>query len=110
MNTENLEGATGGWQILMIHDQSTPPEVILAACTRVLDADGPRVLGAEQRERWLEIAREMAGQALRVLAVARKERATLADAEREMTLASAANPGSSAVKRLQDSLLALRRQ
>jgi P-type Ca2+ transporter type 2C len=62
------------------------PEVILAACTRVLDEDGPRVLEAEQRERWLEIAREMAGQALRVLAVAMKERATLADAEREMTL------------------------
>jgi P-type Ca2+ transporter type 2C len=62
------------------------PEVILAACTRVLEADGPRVLGAEQRERWLEIAREMAGQALRVLAVAMKDRASLADAEREMML------------------------
>lgn len=51
------------------------PEVILGACA--LDADARAAL--------LDIARDMAGEALRVLAVARKPDAELASAERDMT-------------------------
>ena len=41
MNTDNhLEGATGGWQIVMIHDQSTPADVILAVLRDFLMLDG----------------------------------------------------------------------
>lgn len=40
MNTENLEGATGGWQILMVHDQSTPADVILAVLRDFLMLEG----------------------------------------------------------------------
>jgi ATP-dependent Clp protease adaptor protein ClpS len=40
MNTENLEGATGGWQILMVHDQSTPGDVILAVLRDFLMLEG----------------------------------------------------------------------
>ena len=29
MSIESLEGATGGWQVVMVHDQSTPPDVTL---------------------------------------------------------------------------------
>jgi len=40
MNTDNFEGATGGWQILMVHDQSTPPDVILGVLRDFLMLDG----------------------------------------------------------------------
>jgi ATP-dependent Clp protease adaptor protein ClpS len=40
MNTENLEGATGGWQILMVHDQATPADVILAVLRDFLMLEG----------------------------------------------------------------------
>ena len=62
------------------------PEVILEGCSRLWGDDGERALGAADRERVLEVARHMASQALRVLAVAVKPRASLEDAEREMTL------------------------
>jgi ATP-dependent Clp protease adaptor protein ClpS len=45
MNTENLEGATGGWQILMVHDQSTPAEVILAVLRDFLMLEGKEAEG-----------------------------------------------------------------
>ncbi|HQQ76187.1 MAG TPA: cation-translocating P-type ATPase [Thermoanaerobaculia bacterium] len=61
------------------------PEVILHGCSRLLGEDGERALGAGDRELVLGTAREMASQALRVLAVAMKSRAGLEDAEREMT-------------------------
>jgi Ca2+-transporting ATPase len=61
------------------------PEVVLAGCRRVLDAEGERPMGPGERERLLQTARDMAGQALRVLAVAVKRHATLEDAERGMT-------------------------
>ena len=61
------------------------PEVILAGCKRVLDAEGERPIRPGERESLLDTARGMAGQALRVLAVAVKSQARLEDAEREMT-------------------------
>jgi Ca2+-transporting ATPase len=61
------------------------PEVILASCKRLLEGDEERPIGPAERERLLDAARGMAGQALRVLAVARKRHADLKDAERGMT-------------------------
>ena len=40
MNTENFEGATGGWQIIMIHDQSTPADFTLGVLRDFLMLDG----------------------------------------------------------------------
>ncbi len=60
-------------------------EVILDSCTQWLAADGPRPLTAADRGEILAQARQMAGEALRVLGVAAKPGATLADAERAMT-------------------------
>jgi P-type Ca2+ transporter type 2C len=61
------------------------PEVILESCTRTLSADGETELDDNAREALLEMAQELAGDALRVLAVARRPDATLETAEREMT-------------------------
>jgi Ca2+-transporting ATPase len=61
------------------------PEVILASCTRQWTAGGPVPLDAASRTHILEAARRMAGEALRVLAVATREQATPADAEQGMT-------------------------
>jgi Ca2+-transporting ATPase len=61
------------------------PEVILASCTLQTTANGIQVLSEEQRQQILLVAREMAGDALRVLAIATKPDATLETAERGMT-------------------------
>jgi P-type Ca2+ transporter type 2C len=61
------------------------PEVILAACTRQAMAEGDVALEAEGREAIVEAARQMAGEALRVLAVATRPSANLAQAETAMT-------------------------
>lgn len=61
------------------------PEVLLEACARELTAEGEIALAGSQRQEILETARDMAGQALRVLAVASKENTALANAERDMT-------------------------
>ncbi|GIW41966.1 MAG: ATPase [Candidatus Binatia bacterium] len=61
------------------------PEVVLGSCVRELTASGERELGERDRERLLAVARQMAEEALRVLAVAYKAGATPEDAEREMT-------------------------
>ena len=65
------------------------PEVILASCTRrleVVDGVGRETpLDDAERRRIHEAALGMAGQALRVLAVARKTNAALDTAERDMT-------------------------
>jgi Ca2+-transporting ATPase len=60
------------------------PEAILASCARWLSGQGPAPLDASQREIILDRAREMAGEALRVLAVAYKPSATPADAEQDL--------------------------
>jgi P-type Ca2+ transporter type 2C len=62
------------------------PEVIVQSCFRVLTDNGEQPLDDGRRAEVLELARQMAGDALRVLAVAQKPRATLKDAEYDMTL------------------------
>ncbi|MGB5266508.1 MAG: cation-translocating P-type ATPase, partial [Polyangiales bacterium] len=61
------------------------PETILASCSRQRTSHGEVALGDADRKVILEAVREMAGEALRVLGVARKADATLGDAERDMT-------------------------
>jgi Ca2+-transporting ATPase len=61
------------------------PEVVVQACTRQLTASGETALDGQGREALLETARQMASEALRVLAVARRSGATLENAERELT-------------------------
>ncbi len=61
------------------------PEVILAACTRQVTAAGDAPLDPTGRMALLERAQGMAGQALRVLAVAERQIATPDDAEAELT-------------------------
>jgi Ca2+-transporting ATPase len=61
------------------------PEVVLEACMRQLTASGETALDGAGRESLLETARQMASEALRVLAVARRSGATLENAERELT-------------------------
>ena len=62
------------------------PEIILEDCTQQMTADGVRPLDAADRARLLETAQEMAGQALRVLAVAAKPETIIGQAEKGMTL------------------------
>jgi Ca2+-transporting ATPase len=61
------------------------PEVIVQACTRQLTASGETALDEAGRDAILETARQLAGEALRVLAVAGRRGATIDDAERELT-------------------------
>ena len=61
----------------------------------------------EQTNQLAEL-RKRAGDSHVALAVLLADAGVLDEAERELTLASAANPGSSAVKRLQESLRTLR--
>jgi Ca2+-transporting ATPase len=61
------------------------PEVILATCTRQMTAGGDVPLTPDDRDALLERAQCMAGQGLRVLAVAERTGATVADAEQELT-------------------------
>ncbi len=61
------------------------PEIILESCVRQLTAQGETELDAAGRNAILETARQMASEALRVLAVASKSNTTLGDADREMT-------------------------
>jgi len=60
-------------------------EVILASCTSQTTTNGIQALSDEERERILSVAHEMAGDALRVLAIAAKPDATLETAEHGMT-------------------------
>lgn len=62
------------------------PEVIVQSCSRLFTENGEEPLDDARRMEVLDFAKQMAGDALRVLAVAQKPRATLKDAEREMTL------------------------
>jgi Ca2+-transporting ATPase len=61
------------------------PEVILDSCVARRTTEGEVPLDEAHRRAILEAARTMAGEALRVLAVARKDDALPADAERDMT-------------------------
>ncbi|HWN42305.1 MAG TPA: cation-translocating P-type ATPase [Thermoanaerobaculia bacterium] len=62
------------------------PEVLLASCTRRLTDEGDVPLDQAGRERVLEVARELASEALRVLAVAGRRHATHDNAEGELVL------------------------
>jgi Ca2+-transporting ATPase len=61
------------------------PEIVLEGCTRVLDANGERELDEAGRAAVLATARDLAGDALRVLAVGRRNDATLENAEEGLT-------------------------
>lgn len=61
------------------------PEIMLASCVRLLTPEGEASLDAASLERIRETSREMANEALRLLAVASKSSATLENAENEMT-------------------------
>jgi Ca2+-transporting ATPase len=61
------------------------PEIILATCTRQLTLTGEEPLDDASRTQILEIAHQMAAEALRVLAVATKDDITLEQAEQDMT-------------------------
>ncbi len=60
------------------------PEIILDSCARQLTAEGETALDAASREAILESARQMASEALRVLAVASRAGGTLETAEHDM--------------------------
>ena len=62
------------------------PEVVVGSCARRLTEGGEETLDERARAEVLEAARRMAGEALRVLAIAYKPNASLQDAERDMTL------------------------
>jgi Ca2+-transporting ATPase len=61
------------------------PEILLGSCTLERGEAGTVPLTPERRTEILAAAKQMADDALRVLAVAMKENATLADAESKMT-------------------------
>ncbi len=62
------------------------PEVIVQSCTWELTTGGETPLDEARRTEVLEVARQLAGEALRVLAIAYKRDATPDDAEKGMTL------------------------
>lgn len=61
------------------------PEFILDSCTRQLGTEGETELSKASRAEIIHTAQEMASEALRVLAIAYKRKATIESAEREMT-------------------------
>jgi Ca2+-transporting ATPase len=60
------------------------PEVILSGCNWLMTAEGVQPLDDSGRQKALEVAQEMASQALRVLAIASKPDATLETAQTGM--------------------------
>jgi len=60
------------------------PEVIVGSCARQMTGDGLAPLNSVDRERILGLAQDMAGEALRVLAIASKPDAALETAETDM--------------------------
>lgn len=60
-------------------------EIILESCAKQLTDNGETMLDAASRTAILEASHRMAGEAMRVLAVASKSNTTLETAEREMT-------------------------
>jgi Ca2+-transporting ATPase len=61
------------------------PEIILDSCARLWTENGESPLDAASKEKILETARQMAGEALRVLAVASRAEASIENAEHNMT-------------------------
>lgn len=77
-----LHGSPGG---SLVAYSKGAPEMILDSCARQLTEAGEVPLDAAGKEAILTTAQKMAGEALRVLAVALKSNVTLESAEREMT-------------------------
>jgi Ca2+-transporting ATPase len=69
----------------MIAYSKGAPEIILASCDTYLTEAGPIPLDSASRDTILASARQMAGEALRVLAVAQKSTTELEVAEHELT-------------------------
>jgi Ca2+-transporting ATPase len=61
------------------------PELIIESCTKQLTPEGEKPLDGKSKEQILEVARQMAAQALRVLAVASRPDIHIENAEQEMT-------------------------
>ncbi len=61
------------------------PEILLETCSRHLTPEGEKPLDETSREAIREAAQQMASEALRVLGIAEKRGASLADAEKDMT-------------------------
>jgi Ca2+-transporting ATPase len=61
------------------------PELIIESCTKQLTPEGEKPLDGKSKEQILEVARRMAAQALRVLAVASRPDIHIENAEQEMT-------------------------
>ncbi|MBM4425458.1 MAG: cation-translocating P-type ATPase [Chloroflexi bacterium] len=61
------------------------PEIILDSCTRIWTENGEAPLDAAGREKILDTARQMAGEALRVLAVASHAESSIENAEHDMS-------------------------
>lgn len=62
------------------------PEIIIESCTHFATAHGPQPLNAQNKEMVLQVARDMASNAMRVLGIASKNDADLKTAEQNMTL------------------------
>lgn len=82
--TKRMTTLHGGGESVVAYSKGAP-EVILDTCKYELTSNGYKPLGAEGREAILGAARNMAGQALRVLAIAFKPDADLKNAEADMT-------------------------
>lgn len=61
------------------------PEIVIESCTRQYTANGETVLDQDGKRRILDVAQTMAGEALRVLAVATRANTGIETAEQEMT-------------------------
>jgi Ca2+-transporting ATPase len=82
LHAANGNGAANGQVIAYAKGA---PEVILESCTSVLASGGEAALDAAKRAEILAVAQEMAGEALRVLAIASKPKASPTSAESDMT-------------------------
>ena len=79
------DGSSGSTEWRTVAYAKGAPEVILQGCAYELGTDGAQPLDDAGRERILAQAQAMAGEALRVLAIAAKPGATPDTAESEMT-------------------------
>jgi Ca2+-transporting ATPase len=82
--TKRMTTLHGGLEGVVAYSKGAP-EIILDSCARQLTEEGEALLDTVSKEMILETARQMASEALRVLAVAFKSGAMLGNAERDMT-------------------------